>query len=113
MKMLASTTPRIPIGMLMSKIHRQDRYSTISPPSGGPRIGPISAGVVSQAIAATTSLFAAVRISTRRPTGIIIAPPAPWITRANTRNGRLSARPHRIEPSVNTAIASRKMLRPP
>ena len=48
--------------------------------------GPSSAGTVSQAIAATSSCFAAVRSSTSRPTGTIIAPPMPCRTRAATRN---------------------------
>ncbi len=47
----------------------------MKPPSGGPSTGPIIAGMVSHAIAATSSLFGAERSSTRRPTGTIIAPP--------------------------------------
>ena len=58
-------------------------------------------------------VFAAVRSSTRRPTGTIIAPPIPCRTRAATRNARLSARPHRTEPMVNTAIAARNTVRAP
>ena len=49
----------------------------MKPPSGGPTIGPTSAGIVTQAIAATRSLFSTVRTSTSRPTGVIIAPPMP------------------------------------
>ena len=45
-KIVASTTPRIPIGTLMKKIHRQEKKVTIKPPMGGPRIGPSSAGTV-------------------------------------------------------------------
>ena len=86
---------------------------TMKPPTGGPSTGPSNAGTVSHAIAATSSVFAAVRSSTRRPTGTIIAPPMPCRMRAHTRNARLSARPHRIEPRVNTAIAARNTVRAP
>ena len=86
---------------------------TMNPPTGGPSTGPSSAGTVSQAIAATSSCFAAVRSSTRRPTGTIIAPPMPCRTREATRNARLSARPHSTEPMVNTAIAARNTVRVP
>jgi hypothetical protein len=86
---------------------------TMKPPTGGPSTGPSSAGTVSQAMAATSSCLAAVRSRTSRPTGTIIAPPMPWRTRAPTRKASESARPHRIEPMVNTAIAARKTVRVP
>src|SRR5579859_1247282 len=85
----------------------------MKPPTGGPSTGPSSAGIVSHAIAATSSFFGAVRSSTRRPTGTIIAPPMPCSTREPTRNARLSARPHRTEPTVNTAIAALNTVRVP
>ncbi len=85
----------------------------MKPPTGGPSTGPSSAGMVSQAIAATSSVFAAVRSSTSRPTGTIIAPPMPCRMRETTRNARLSDRPHRIEPMVNTTIAARNTVRAP
>ncbi len=86
---------------------------TMKPPSGGPTTGPTSAGTVSQDIAATSSDFATERSSTSRPTGTIIAPPTPCRMRAATRKARSSARPHRIEPTVNTAIAARNTVRVP
>ena len=49
----------------------------MKPPSGGPITGPISAGMVSQASARTMSERGTERISTRRPTGVIMAPPMP------------------------------------
>jgi hypothetical protein len=54
-----------------------------------------------------------VRISTRRPTGDIIAPPMPWKNRATTKCASEwdSAQP--IEPSMKTAMAVRKMVRAP
>jgi len=86
---------------------------TMNPPSGGPSTGPISAGTDNHAMAATSSDFAAVRNRTSRPTGTIMAPPTPCRIRAATRNQRLSARPHRTEPSVKTMIAARKTVRVP
>lgn len=57
----------------------------MKPPSGGPITGPISAGTVTQAIAPTSALFSIERSSTNRPTGVIIAPPIPWMMRAMTK----------------------------
>jgi hypothetical protein len=37
----------------------------------------------------------------------------PWSSRAATRKGRLRDWPHRIEPTVNTAMARRKIRRAP
>jgi hypothetical protein len=79
----------------------------MKPPSGGPRIGPISAGTVSHAIALTSSALATERSSTRRPTGTIIAPPMPWRTRASTKPGSEPAKLQSTEPSMKTRIASR------
>ena len=53
----------------------------MKPPSGGPIIGPISAGTTSQASAETSSCFGIMRRITRRPTGTIIAPPMPCTMR--------------------------------
>ncbi len=91
----------------MSKIARQEKYSTMNPPSGGPITGPSSAGVESQAMAATSSCLGTVRSSTSRPTGTIIAPPMPWKMRAATSSPSESDCPHITEPSVNTTIARR------
>lgn len=76
-------------------------------------MGPIMAGMVSQAMARTRSTFDTERSSTRRPTGTIIAPPMPCRMRASTRCQIEVEKPHRIEPMTNTAIASRKTLRAP
>ena len=69
--------------------------------------------MVSQAIAATSSCRGAVRSSTSRPTGTIMAPPMPCSIRAPTRKPSVSARPHSIEPMVNTAMAARNTVRVP
>ena len=54
-----------------------------------------------------------VRTSTRRPTGVIIAPPQPWTMRAATNCGSVLDRPHRIEPSMKTTMAARNTVRAP
>ena len=56
----------------------------MKPPSGGPMTGPTSAGTVTQAMALTSALLSMERSSTKRPTGVIIAPPAPCTIRAMT-----------------------------
>ncbi len=83
------------------------------PPIGGPRTGPISAGVVTQAIAPTSSRLLMVRTSTMRPTGVIIAPPTPCTMRATTKSVSELERAQPIEPSTKTAIAARKTVRAP
>ena len=85
----------------------------MKPPSGGPIIGPMSAGIVSQARARTSSARGAVRKITRRPTGTIMAPPIPCTMRDSTTSSSVLERPHRIEPRVKTMIAARKTLRAP
>ena len=71
------------------------------------------AGIISQAMAETSSDLDAVRNRTRRPTGDIIAPPTPCSMRAATSSGRFCDRPHRIEPRVNRPIAARNTVRLP
>lgn len=83
------------------------------PPSGGPIIGPISAGMVSQAIAETSSLRGVERTSSSRPTGVIIEPPMPWRKRAITKPSSEPAKAQAIEPSTKTTIAMRKMFLAP
>ena len=48
-------------------------------------IGPISAGMVSQAIAETSSSRGVPRTSSSRPTGVIIEPPMPCRKRDSTK----------------------------
>ena len=86
---------------------------TSKPPTGGPTIGPMVAGIISQAIARTSSDFETARNSTRRPTGDIIAPPTPCSMRAATSKGRFGAWAQAIEPSVNSPIAARNTVREP
>ena len=85
MNRVTSRMPSTPIGTLIQKIQCQEKYCVMNPPTGGPSIGPTSAGMVIQAMACTSSLFGTLRSKTSRPTGIIIAPPMPWMERATTK----------------------------
>src|SRR5947208_4069600 len=85
----------------------------MKPPSGGPITGPTSAGTVTHAMALTSALLSMERSKTRRPTGVIMAPPAPCTIRAITKwvTEEDSAQP--IEPAMNTAIAIENTARAP
>ena len=85
----------------------------MKPPTGGPTIGPIVAGIISHAIERTSSAFDTTRSITSRPTGDIIAPPAPCSILAATRAQRVGAWAHSTEPRVNRAIAARNTEREP
>jgi hypothetical protein len=85
----------------------------MKPPTGGPIIGPIVAGSISQAIERTSSCFDTARSMTNRPTGDIIAPPAPCSMRAATSAQSVGACAHAIDPNVNNPIAARNTVREP
>jgi hypothetical protein len=85
----------------------------MKPPSGGPITGPTNDGTVTQAMASTRSRFSIERTSTRRPTGVIIAPPMPCTMRAATMLSTEAASAQPIEPSMNTAMAARNTVRAP
>src|SRR6266700_160727 len=85
----------------------------MKPPSGGPMTGPIKAGIETQAMASISARLSTERISTRRPTGVIIAPPIPCTMRATTKSVSEEDAAQPIEPSTNTTIAARNTVRPP
>ncbi len=85
----------------------------MKPPSGGPTIGPTRAGIVTRAMASMSLLFSTVRTRTRRPTGVIIAPPMPWMKRATTKCHRAPAKAQPTEPSTKTMIAVENVVRAP
>ncbi len=113
MKAVTAIRPMMPTGILMKKVQRQLNQVTMNPPTGGPTTGPNRAGTVSHAMAATNSDFVAVRNSSRRPTGTIIAPPMPCKTRETTSSANPFDKPHSTDPTVNTMIAARKTFRVP
>ena len=101
------------MGILTKKIQRQSAYVTMSPPSGGPSIGPISAGMAMKESACTSSAFGAVRITTMRPTGTIMAPPRPCAARQNTNWPSELENAQPMEAIMNTASARRKVVHEP
>ncbi len=104
----------MPMGMLMTKIHRHEPTVAIAPPSrGGAMTGAASAGHVSRAIARTRSLFVLDRSTASRPTGTIIAPPTPCSTRIATSIGSDTLAAHPMDASVNTAMAATNTRRVP
>ena len=105
--------PISPIGTLMRKIQCQLRYVVRNPPTGGPTIGPISPGMLSQAIASTSWLRGVMRTSTSRAIGVIIAPPMPCRNREPTKVKSEFEIAQATEPAMNTRIATRKTLRDP
>ena len=58
-------------------------------------------------------LLSYARMTTKRGTGAIIAPPMPCITRAKTKSDKLGASAHKIEPAVNNIKANEKIRRVP
>ncbi len=67
----------MPIGTLTKKIHDQCRFSRISPPTTGPRIGAIIAGIDTNPITLPIRCGPATWAMIIIATGMIIPPPAP------------------------------------
>ena len=65
------------------------------------------------AMALISSCFSVVRSTASRPTGTIIAPPAPWRMRARVNAVRVWHRPQSIEAAVKTTMAPAKTVRRP
>ena len=76
-------------------------------------MGPISAGMVSQAMAETSSLRGVVRTRTMRASGDIMAPPTPWKNRAAMKAGSEFEAAQAMEPAMKMPSAIWKILRAP
>ena len=85
----------------------------MKPPSGGPQIGPISAGTVTSDMALSRRCLSMLRTMISRPTGVIIAPPMPWTMRAMTNSVSECDAAQPIEPRMKTPMAMRNTLRAP
>ena len=86
---------------------------TKSPPRGGPAIGPINAGIDKKAIAFSKLCLGMVLSNMIRPTGTIIAPPRPWMTRDITSCVREFESAQVSELRVKRAMAAINTLRAP
>jgi hypothetical protein len=71
------------------------------------------AGTVTHAIAFTSALLSMERNSTRRPTGVIIAPPMPCRMRASTKSVTDDDIAQPIEPTMKTPMAMLNTARAP
>ncbi len=85
----------------------------MKPPSGGPSTGANRAGQTSIDRAAISWLLSALRSTTSRPTGDIMAAAAPCRMRAAMKVGKVGARPHSIEAITNRPMAPMNRLRAP
>ena len=85
----------------------------MTPPANGAMTGAIRAGHTMKDMSRMIWPFSARPSTTIRPTGTIIAPPAPWTMRRATSSESvvLSAQPS--EASVKIAMAERKTRRGP
>src|ERR1700733_5014443 len=102
-----------PSGTLIRNIQCHDAYVVISPPASGAITGASSPGHTTYDVTRSRSSLAAREITIVRPTGTIIAPPAPCSTRIPTSMPRLTLAAQPIEARVNSAIAVRKITRLP
>lgn len=83
------------------------------PPTGGPMTGPSRAGMVRKAMALSRLALGMRRSKMMRPTGTIMAPAAPWTTRAATSWPRVPLAAQAMDPRVNSAMAARNTARAP
>ena len=98
---------------MIRKIQCHDAYVVISPPASGAITGASSPGHTTYDVTRSRSSLAAREITIVRPTGTIIAPPAPCSTRIPTSMPRFTLTAQPIEARVNSAIAVRKTIRLP
>ena len=85
----------------------------MKPPSGGPRIGPVSAGIVSQAIAETSSLLGVPAPAAAARPESSSSRPCLAGTATSTKEWIELAVAQATEPSTKTPIAMRKMFLAP
>ncbi len=112
-KRVANQIPITPIGTLIRNIQCHEKKVVMKPPTGGPTNGPTIAGIVSHAMAETSSLLGVERMRTNRPTGVIIAPPMPCKNLATTKAASELDAAQASEPTTKIAIAARKTFLAP
>ena len=71
----------MPMGTLMTKIQRQLVFDTMSPPTIGPKMGPMTMGTPMMLITRPMRCGPAARARMDWPTGSSMPPPMPWSTR--------------------------------
>ena len=102
-----------PTGRLMKKIHRQLHWSTIAPPSTGPKIGASSIGTPIRLITLPIRCGPAAWARIVWPTGRIIPAPTPCSTRKPISDPIDQDAPASVDPSRNrSSEASQTRLAP-
>ena len=109
----ASSSPRIPKGMLIRKIQCQLATSTSTPPSTGPNAEDTSATTAMSASPRPRSAGGNTSTVMAKPSGARMPAPTPWITRKAISHSTDQAAAHSAEPIVKTVRPMRKKrLRP-
>ena len=85
----------------------------IKPPARGAITGATRPGQTSSDITLSSSALAVSASTTSRPTGTIIAPPAPWTTRNATSSARLELSAQASDERVKMTIAAMNTRRAP
>ena len=83
----------MPIGRLTKKTQRQEKSVTRNPPSTGPMAGASVVPTVRMLAARTRSAGGKTRKSMAIPTGAIMPPPAPCMTRKSDQLGHVLGQP--------------------
>ena len=91
-----------PTGRLTKKIQRQLAASMSVPPISGPNTGRSSIGTPTMLITRPIRFGPATWASIDWPSGMIIPPPRPWMTRAPISVPTDGASPASIEPAMNS-----------
>src|ERR1700743_2720454 len=94
---------RMPTGILIKKIHRQEKLSVIHPPSVGPIAGATTTAIPQIANAIPKYSFGKVSANIDCSLGASPPPPAPCNTRKISSAVKLGASPQSSELTVNTA----------
>jgi hypothetical protein len=85
----------------------------MKPPSGGPSIGPMSEGMARKESARTSSFLGTARTTTMRPTGTIMAPPAPCNARHRTNSVSEPDEAQPIDAAMKIRSATRNVVQAP
>jgi hypothetical protein len=109
----ASGINTMPTGTFNQKMYCHDQPLVTAPPTSGPRATaapPIAPQMPRAALRRSGGTEALSRVS---DSGMIMAPPAPWMARASTSTEMLGAMAASADAAVNTAMPRTKMRRRP
>ena len=104
---------RMPTGTLIQKIDCQLRPSTMAPPSSGPTATPSPASPPQMPIASGRRLDSTAPESSESDSGMMPAPPMPWIARATISCPGSVLRAANTDATVKIAMPAMKIVRRP